>query len=142
VAAKASSPKKPTKRGASAPESVETFLASLEHPFKQEILSLRQIILGADPRIAEGIKWNAPSFHTSEYFATFQLRAKDGVQVILHLGAKTRATATTGIELADPDALLEWLAKDRASVKFRDSKDIDAKRSAFAKVLREWLAHV
>ena len=133
--------KKPTKRGASAPESVETFLASLEHPFKQEILALRQIILGADPRIAEGIKWNAPSFHTSEYFATFQLRAKDGVQVILHLGAKTRDTATTGIEIADPESLLEWLAKDRASVKFRDMKDIDARRPAFAKVIREWIKH-
>jgi hypothetical protein len=48
----------------------------------------RQIILDADASIAEGIKWNAPSFYTSEYFATIQLRAKDGVQVILHLGAK------------------------------------------------------
>lgn len=138
---KAASPK-PAKRGASAPESVESFLASLEHPFKQEILALRRIILGADPSIEEGIKWNAPSFRTSEYFATFQLRAKDGVQVILHLGAKTRDTAVTGIQIADPDALLEWLAKDRASVKFRDSKDVDAKRAAFAKVLREWLRHV
>ncbi|WP_395836196.1 hypothetical protein [Cystobacter fuscus] len=38
------------KRGASAPESVEDFLASLEHPFKREILALRQFILGADRR--------------------------------------------------------------------------------------------
>ncbi|WP_309888753.1 DUF1801 domain-containing protein [Archangium sp.] len=130
------------KSRASTPESVEAFLASLEHPFKQEILALRQIILGADPQIAEGIKWNAPSFHTSEYFATFQLRAKEGVQLILHLGAKTRDTATTGIAISDPDSLLEWLAKDRASVKFRDLKDIDAKRSAFEKLLRQWLKHV
>jgi hypothetical protein len=109
VASKASSPK-PTKRGASAPEDVETFLASLEHPFKQEIVALRQLILGADPGITEGIKWNAPSFRTSEYFATFQLRAKDGVQLILHLGAKKRDTAATGIEISDPASLLEWLA--------------------------------
>lgn len=141
MAAKAAS-KKPTKRSASTPEDVETFLASLEHPFKKEILALRQLILGAAPSIEEGIKWNAPSFRTSEYFATFQLRAKDGVQVILHLGAKTRETATTGIELADPESLLEWLAKDRASAKFRDLKDIDAKRPAFAKVIREWIKHV
>ena len=68
------------------PEGVEAFLAALDHPFKQEVLALRQIILGADPGIAEGIKWNAPSFRTSEWFATFQLRARDCVQVILHLG--------------------------------------------------------
>ncbi|HZH76997.1 MAG TPA: DUF1801 domain-containing protein [Archangium sp.] len=130
------------KSRASPPESVDAFLASLEHPFKQEILALRQIILGADPRIAEGIKWNAPSFHTSEYFATFQLRAKEGVQLILHLGAKTRDTATSGIAISDPDSLLEWLAKDRASARFRDLKDIAAKRSAFEELLRQWLKHV
>lgn len=133
---------KPTKRGASAPESVETFLASLDHPFKQEILALRQIILGADPGIAEGIKWNAPSFHTSEYFATLHLRAKDGVQVILHLGAKRRESATSGIVIDDPESLLEWLARDRASVKFRDLAEIDARRSAFADLIRQWIEHV
>jgi len=36
------------------PQTVEAFLTSLEHPFKQEVLALRQIILGADPGIAEG----------------------------------------------------------------------------------------
>ncbi|OJH38391.1 DUF1801 domain-containing protein [Cystobacter ferrugineus] len=133
---------KTAKRGASAPESVEDFLASLEHPFKQELLALRQIILGADPRIAEGIKWNAPSFRTAEYFATFQLRAKDGVQVILHLGAKKRDDLGSGVALADPEALLEWLATDRASVRFRDMKDIDAKGSAFASVIRQWIQWV
>jgi len=141
VAPKASSAK-PAKRGAPDPENVETFLASLDHPFKQQILALRQIILGADPSIAEEIKWNAPSFYTSEHFATMHLRAKDGVQVILHLGAKTRDTASSGIAIADPESLLEWLAKDRASVKFRDLNDIDAKCAAFANIIRQWITHV
>jgi hypothetical protein len=100
VTSKASS-KKPAKRSASAPESVDAFLASLEHPRKQEILALRQIILGADPGIAEGIKWNAPSFLTSEYFATMHLRAKDGVQVIMHLVA-ARARGTEGRHAGEP----------------------------------------
>jgi hypothetical protein len=138
VAPKASS-NKPATRGASAPDDVETFLVSLDHPFKQEILAIRQIILGADPGIAEGIKWNSPSFRTSEYFATLQLRAKDGVQVILHLGAKTRDTAVSGVVIADPESLLEWLAKDRASARFRDLNDIAARRSAFANVIRQWI---
>ena len=141
MASKASS-KKPAKRSASAPEDVETFLASLDHPFKQEILALRQIILGADPGIAEGIKWNAPSFRTSEYFATVHLRAKDGVQVILHLGAKTRDSSNSGVVIADPESLLEWLARDRASAKFRDLKEVEARRSAFANVIRQWIKHV
>ncbi len=122
------------------PASVDAFLAALEHPHKPEILALRRIILDVDPGIREGIKWNAPSFSTSEHFATFHLRAKDGVQIILHLGAKVRASATTGVVIADPSALLEWLARDRAAVKFRDLRDIEARGAAFAAVLRQWIA--
>lgn len=137
-----SSSVEPTKRSASAPESVDAFLASLDHPFKPEILALRAILLGVDPSITESVKWNVPSFRTSEYFATFHLRAKDGVQVILHLGAKTRATATAGVAIADPEALLEWLAKDRASAIFHDLQEIEAKRSAFEAVVRQWIRYV
>jgi hypothetical protein len=121
---------------------VEAFLAALEHPCKPELHAVREMILGADPAIAEGIKWNAPSFRTSESFATFHLRAKDGVQVILHLGAKKRDDADPGAGIADPGALLEWLAKDRASVKFRDLQDIEAKRAAFMDVIRQWIRHL
>ncbi len=131
-----------TKRSVSAPESVEKFLAALDHPFKPEIIALRQIILAADPNIVEGIKWNSLSFRTTEYFATFHLRAKEGVQLILHLGAKVRDSATTGIAIADPTSLLEWLAQDRASVKFGNLNEIEAKRSAFVEVIRQWIHYV
>jgi hypothetical protein len=49
---------------------VETFLGALDHPRKPEIVALRRIILGVDSSIREDIKWNAPSFHTTEHFAT------------------------------------------------------------------------
>ena len=127
-------------RGPAAARSVEAFLAALEHPHKPEILALRQVILAADPRISEGIKWNAPSFCTSEHFATFHLRAKDGVQIILHLGAKVRESASTGVVIADPSGCLEWLARDRAAVKFVDRQDIADRREAFTAVLRQWIA--
>ena len=128
------------KSSSAVPASVEAFLAALDHPHKPEILALRRIILDVDPGIREGIKWNAPSFSTSEHFATFHLRAKDGMQIILHLGAKVRASATTGVVIADPSALLEWLARDRAAVKFRDLRDIEARGAAFSAVLRQWIA--
>ena len=121
---------------------IDEFLAALEHPCKQEIMALRQLILKADPRITEEIKWNEPSFRASEHFATFQLRAKTGVQIVLHLGAKVRETATTGIAIADPAALLTWLAKDRASVTFHDLDEINAKRDAFTQLIRQWIACV
>jgi hypothetical protein len=120
---------------------VDAFLAALDHSYKAEILALRQLILAADPSIREGIKWNAPSFHTTEYFATFHLRAKAGVQLILHLGAKVRDN-TTGMTIADPQSLLTWLAKERASISFHDLAEIRAQQTAFQALIRAWIVHV
>lgn len=127
---------------ASAPSDVDAFLAALDHPFKPEILAVREILLGADPGVSEEIKWNAPSFRTTEHFATFQLRAKDGVQVILHFGAKKRDRPSPRAAIADPEGLLQWLGDDRASVKLRDEAEIDARRAAFTALIREWIAHL
>jgi hypothetical protein len=129
---------KPAPRKAASPEDVAAFLAALDHPLKAEILALRQIILAADNSIAEGVKWNTLSFRTTDYFATVHLRAKDGVQIILHRGAKVRDNSSA-ITIPDPAALLEWLAQDRASVKFRDRQDIESKRAVFTKVIRAWI---
>jgi hypothetical protein len=125
-----------------APE-VSAFLASLEHPFKPEITAIRDIILGADPAIAEEIKWNAPSFRTHEFFATFHLRAKGCVQVILHRGAKVRDDgAPEQLQVADPSGMLEWLSKDRASIKLYNMAEIEERRAALADLIRAWIPHV
>jgi hypothetical protein len=121
---------------------VIAFLSGLDHPLKQEIEAVRQIILGADPSIREGIKWNAPSFRTTEYFATFNLRGKGGLRIVLHIGAKAKATAETGIKIPDPAGLLEWLAKDRALVTIADKKDVEEKREALEGIVREWIRWV
>ncbi|WP_438022117.1 DUF1801 domain-containing protein [Sorangium sp. So ce233] len=118
---------------------VIAFLRELEHPLKEEIEALRQIILGVSPEIREEIKWNAPSFRTTEHFATFNLRTKDRVRIILHTGAKVKGTAKEGVEIADPAGLLEWLAKDRCLVTFGDEEEIQEKRAALETILRAWI---
>lgn len=118
---------------------VLAFFAGLRHPAKRELQLIRKIILGADPSITEGIKWKVPSFRTSEYFATLHPRAKEGIQVILHLGAKAGKSAT---RVSDPAGLLQWLGKDRAMVTFRDMKDIRGRQRAFEELLRQWILSV
>lgn len=119
---------------------VDAFLAALDHPFKAEVQALRTIILGADPRIAEGIKWNAPSYRTQEYFLTTHLRAKGGVGLIFHLGAKPRDQQYVTVD--DPAGLLNWLARDRAVALFTGAEDIAAKRPALEALVRAWIAQV
>lgn len=141
-AAKKAGAKKAAK-SAAAPGDVAAFLDALDHPRKAEILAIRQLVLDADPGIAEEVKWNAPSFRTaSEHFATFHLRGKDGVMVVLHLGAKARADAGVREAVRDPAGLLEWKGRDRAVVTFRDLADVKSRGKAFADVVRQWIRHV
>jgi hypothetical protein len=134
----------PTKASgkAVAATSVSAFLQALDHPLKPEILALRELILAVDPSIGEAIKWNAPSFYTSEHFATMRLHPATTLQLILHLGAKKRDTANTGIAVADPDGLLTWLAKDRASVTIHSLDELEARAPALSAILRQWMAYV
>lgn len=115
---------------------VDAFLGARDPLRVTEIRALRRLIPEADPVIAEGIKWNAPSFRTpAGFFATFHLRAKDGVQLILHRGARTRDDAPPAI--ADPEGLLQWLGPDRATIRFRDLAEIEARRDAVSTVIRQ-----
>jgi hypothetical protein len=121
---------------------VDLYMRSLQHPFKAEIALLREIVLAVDPRIAEGIKWNAPSFRTSGYFATAHLRGKGSIGLILHLGAKARDLPPGGLGIRDPESRLQWLGRDRAMVEFRSRAEIEAARAALTSILRQWIRHV
>ena len=119
---------------------VDQFMATLQHPCKEQIQAIREIICGADRAIAEGVKWKAPSFRTTEYFATTHLHAKVGVGVILHLGAKVRDNPSVLVD--DPDGLLKWLGKDRAMVSFAGIEDVRARKASLEHIVRQWIKHV
>lgn len=137
-AAKASAKPKPTDTSAA----VDAFMAGLEHPFKAEIELLRKLFLGVGEGIAEGIKWNAPSFRTTEYFATTHLRGKGTIGVILHLGAKVRDLPAGGVVIEDPAGLLKWLAKDRAMIEFSNMSELKANQAALEEIIRQWVRYV
>jgi hypothetical protein len=129
-----------TKTTAGTTIAVDKFMSILEHPHKPAIERLRQVVCSADSSICEGVKWNAPSFRTHEYFATAHLRAKEGIALILHFGAKVRDVEN--VSIADPQNLLKWLANDRAFVAFRDDNDLEARAAALQLILRQWIVYV
>lgn len=137
VSAKPRSAAVPKKKAAPV-EDVDGLLDELKHPQRKEIDAVRKAIGGADKSIVEGVKWNAPSFRTTEWFATVNLRSKNDLQVILHLGAKVRASQKRPV-IADPNGLLKWLANDRAVATVSDTP---ADRKALAAIVRQWIKFV
>lgn len=70
----------------------------------------------------------SPSFRTTEYLATMNLRARAGVGLILHLGAKVRELPAGGLSIDDPAKLLTWLGKDRAMAEFGSMSEIESRK--------------
>lgn len=121
-------------------DQVELFLQKLEHPLKQEILGVRQIILNAHPALTEHIKWNAPSYCIQgEDRITFNLHGKDFFRLIFHRGAKTKAPMGQQKLLDETYELLDWADMDRAVVKLTDWEDIQTKEENLRKTIQAWI---
>jgi len=121
-------------------EQVLEFLAELEHPLKTEIEEVRRIILRADERLTEHIKWNAPSFcHHDEDRITFNLRGKGFFTLVFHRGAKVKEPLENGPLIEDKTGLLQWMANDRATMTFSDMDDVIAKQDKLTELIRSWL---
>jgi hypothetical protein len=110
---------------------VDAYMRDVDHPFKAELEAVRQIIVGASPKIAERIKWNAPSFYHKEDLGAFNPRATEYAHLILLFPG--------GAGMAD-DGLLEGKHKDRREVKFYGMDDVLAKKPALEKLVKRWVA--
>jgi len=112
-------------------EAVDAYMAALKHPFKAEIQVLREIILAADPKVQERVKWNAPSFFYQDDIAAFNPRAKGFVQIVF--------VFHRGKMIEDGYGLLTGDYKDRRLARFNDMADIQAQRDALQKIIRRWI---
>src|SRR5262245_39403458 len=119
-------------------EAVERYMAALVHPLKSEVETLRQIILKADTRISEGIKWNAPSFYCDDWFATFDLRSMSWVQIVLHHGTKTKAPRERP-HLKDAGKIVKWITNDRCVARFVSGAGMAAEAPGFTRVVTDWV---
>ena len=111
-------------------EKVDEYLNQLQHPFKNEIERLRFIILNANPKLGERIKWNVPSFYHHQDFAAFHLRSTEYVQLIFIF--------QNGNMIEDA-SLLQGTWKDRRAARFYNLDDIEKKRPALEKFVNNWI---
>lgn len=123
-------------------EEVDNFIKNIEHPLKKGMVLLREIIVSADKEITEHIKWNAPSFcYNDDDRITMNSEARilkdNSLSLMFHRGAKKKDIK--GFKFTDDEGLFEWLAPDRALMKFKTVKDVETKKSALKKIVKKWL---
>lgn len=66
---------------------VESWMAAYTNPKKEVVARVREIVLDADPRITETIKWSTPTFVYRGNLMSFQPRAKQFASLLFHEGA-------------------------------------------------------
>lgn len=123
-------------------EKVDEYMSKFEHPLKDVLVELRQLIMSFDKSIGEEIKWNAPAFfYTGEmepsdpklykrYIAVSNIHYKDHILLIIMHGA----------DVDDESGFLEGDYKDgRRLVKFYGLDDLNDKKSKLEKILQSLL---
>jgi hypothetical protein len=108
-------------------EKVEEWMINLEHPFKNEIDAVRTIIKGASNKVAERIKWNAPSYYYQEEMVTFNHRATQHVHLVFHHPAIVNIQSD----------LLEGDYKDRRMMYLRNMKEVKAHKKELQNVIKQ-----
>jgi uncharacterized protein YdhG (YjbR/CyaY superfamily) len=113
---------------ASHTDPVSDFMDKLGHPLKAEVEMIRGIIKDVHSDITEQIKWNAPSFsYKGESLVTFNLWEKKKIHLVFHNPMISSVKNT----------LLEGDYDHRRMAYFSDKNDIEKKKAALVKVLKD-----
>jgi len=119
---------------------VTAFLDGQNHPLRKEIQVLRIIILSADNRLAENIKWNGPNYCLEQADRiTMKIQPPKQVQLVFHRGAKVQEQPKDKL-IKDSTGLLIWKENDRAVATFKSMADIENNKVSVAKIVKDWVA--
>jgi hypothetical protein len=110
---------------------VSEYLSTTDHPFKAEMAAVRAIIMNANSKISERIKWNAPSFFYQADMAAFNPHTTKFLQVVFIF--------PKGL-VNDGSGLLQGDYKDRRVARFSDMQDVKSKQAALEQVVNDWVA--
>ena len=126
----------------SEPDKVDAYMKNVKHPLAGVAKALREIILKADPKIGEEIKWNAPAFfYTGElpqfnpqehkrHIIVFNFYKQDCIRLVFPSGARVK----------DMSGLLQGDYPDgRRLALFRDMREVESRKATLQRVIKEWL---
>ena len=107
---------------------VDAWLASYDNPMKEVVVATRAVLLGADARLGECIKWKSPTFTCGGNLASFNPRSKKHASLMFHVGA----------DIPGDHPVLEGDSKTARTVKIASLDDLAAKKAGLEGVVRSW----
>jgi hypothetical protein len=108
---------------------VDAWFDSYDNPQKELVQAVRDVVLAADDRVSEAIKWQAPTFIYAGNIASFYPKSRQHVSLMFHQGAS----------LPDPEGILEGEGETSRVAKFADADDLVAKTDALQGLVRAWI---
>jgi len=106
---------------------VDRWLEGRPPPLADALRLAREIILGADDRVAESIKWGTPTFAYRGDIASFT-PARDRVGLMFHRGA----------QIPGHHPRLEGESRLVRTMRFSGPDDVEAGRRDIEQVIRAW----
>ena len=83
---------------------VDAWFETYDNPQKDLVQAVRRVILEADSRISETIKWQAPTFMYKGNLASFYPRSTKHVSLMFHTGASLPVTKRMSRSVNNPSS--------------------------------------
>jgi uncharacterized protein YdhG (YjbR/CyaY superfamily) len=107
---------------------VDAWFARYENPMKNVVQKIRELVLGADARIEECIKWQAPTFTYRGNLASFFPKSKKHASLMFHVGAK----------IPGKHPRLEGTGGTSRVMKLASVAEANAAKGDIARLVRAW----
>jgi len=107
---------------------VDAWFGRYDNPMKDVVQQIRAIILGADARIEECIKWQAPTFMYRGNLASFYPKSKQHASLMFHVGA----------QIPGEHPRLEGSGATSRVMKIGSVDEANAARGDIERIVRAW----
>jgi hypothetical protein len=109
---------------------VDEWFARKKPPAEPALQRVREVILGADPRMTEHVKYDQPVFAFGGDMASFVQTGKKSVSLMFHRGGRIEGTFP----------YMEGTGRQVRFMRFAGLEEVDARARELADVVRAWCA--
>jgi uncharacterized protein YdhG (YjbR/CyaY superfamily) len=109
-------------------QDVDAWFERYDNPMKDVVQRVRELVLEADPRIDECIKWQAPTFTYRGNLASFFPKSKQHASLMFHQGA----------QIPGDHPRLEGGGDTGRMLKIGSVAEADAARADIERIVRAW----